>query len=99
MQFIALVVKGKIDFVRLFTDNSRHAFKIGFGTGVGFEMRTFTASPDYDMDKSPFAITPAMLSYEYRVADKTYLGAYFNNYPDGNFFGFINAGLSVRRNF
>jgi hypothetical protein len=99
--FLSLVLKTKFDFIRMFTENSRHSLKLGVGVGVGTTMFMWYDIPDNNLQHSVnYILSSAMASYEYAIANKTSLGIFFNNYISfDTFLGLYYVGLSIRRNF
>ena len=95
-EHISLLVKTKFDLVRIFAPDARHSVKLGVGSGIG----TNKLEDWYDNEGNSYlySISSLMASYEYKLVDKTWLGVFFNNYPDDNFFGLHYVGISVRRN-
>ncbi len=98
-RFISLVVKTKFDIVRMFTENSHHSFKLGTGIGVGSSNFTHWRHNDDVQLSANYFLNSVMASYEYKIVDKTWLGLFFNNYTEDNFFGLHYLGLSIRHNF
>jgi len=95
LQFIA-----KVDIIRLFTDKSRHSFKIGGGLGIiRYQDMSSTnisngSSVEYSLTtNSRFGLLGSFkASYEYKINPKISVGAYFGGtyYP--------SLGLLLRRN-
>jgi hypothetical protein len=86
----------KLDIIRIFTENSRHALKVGFGYGIEFFE---IVSGQYDIVGTDswkyqgnyyFDKLNLLASYEFDITDKIAFGLFYNNY---------NVGLSLRRNF
>jgi|GEM_PF-677354 hypothetical protein len=100
-KFISLIVKTKLDVVRMFVEDSPHSFKLGMGIGIGttnlYHWRNVPDNNIVESNASLYYLNSVMASYEYRISEKTSLGVFFNNYTENNFFGLHNLGLSVRR--
>jgi len=99
---VSLSFNAKMDMVRLFTEDSKHSFKIGGGIGCEHSMSQ-SASKDtpngldnWDIGHdSTIALLPILwVGYDYLIAKKTALGAFFYG---GHYSPCI--GLSLRRNF
>lgn len=94
----SIFVKTKFDLVRMFLADTRHSVKVGVGKGIG----TAGLKNFYD-DLEPlklYSITNVLASYEYKITDKIWLGAYGSVYPHDSFFGGMHyVGLTVRRAF
>ena len=102
-KYCSLVLKTKFDVVRMFSKNSHHSFKLGTGVGIGtanldnwYEI-PYNHSQKYS--SANYTLYSVMASYEYKIADKTSLGVFFNNYTSDTFFGLHYLGLCIRRNF
>ncbi|MDR0505714.1 MAG: hypothetical protein LBH32_02695 [Dysgonamonadaceae bacterium] len=89
----------RIDIIRLFTTNSRHAFKVGCGLGYEFSYEYYRShyGRDYEVlidNDEQFVIAPRA-SYEFAITPKYTVGAFLN------MSSFLSnaVGLSIRRNF
>lgn len=91
----------KLDVIRLFSDNSRHSFKISGGYGIIryqkiWSTRNFNENSEVEYNltaKSDFGLLGSLkASYEYRISPKISVGAYFGGtyYP--------SLGFLLRRN-
>jgi hypothetical protein len=96
-EYTSLLLKTKFDIVRMFVQNSKHSFKLGLGAGIGTtELGSWHNS---ESKGYLYSITSTNASYEYEISGKTWLGLFFNNYPEDIFFGLNYLGLSIRHNF
>jgi hypothetical protein len=94
----AFAINAGINTVRIFTANSRHAFKIGYGAGYAFHQKInrFYTGSYYEMSVNndrDFIFLPR-LSYEFAITPKYTVGVF---YQESYFLK--SAGLSIRRNF
>ncbi|KGN77472.1 hypothetical protein HW49_10745 [Porphyromonadaceae bacterium COT-184 OH4590] len=97
--------KPKVDIIKIFTKDSNHSAKIGTGFGLGitsnkiYEWYEIPASVRPDTKTLLFYKNSVMVSYEYQICNKTWAGAFFENYISDVFFGKYYIGLSIRRDF
>ena len=69
-RYLSLLVKTKFDIVRMFTEGSRHAFKLGVGAGIGTtNLYAWHNIPDNPAPAN-YILSSVMASYEYRLANK-----------------------------
>lgn len=94
----SLILNVKIDIIRIFTE-SRHSFKLGTGAGVGAAIPQWHKVSDDYPDSGIFSLYSVTANYEYRITDKIWLGAFFNNNISNGFLGLCHLGLNIRRNF
>jgi hypothetical protein len=97
-----LAINAKIDIVRFFVKDSRHAFKIGGEFGLQFwqyfEYKDWTNagwSTTYDVSNIIKPATSVYAAYEFDITKQLSLGAFYN------VGGYITPclGLSIRQNF
>lgn len=102
-KYNSLVLKTKLDIIRMLCENSRHSFKCGIGTGIGFRnvnnWYESTYTQPQENNSSVYRLHSVSASYEYQIVDNISVGTFFNNYTGESFFGLHYLGLSARYNF
>ncbi len=102
---LSINFKPKVDIVKIFAEDSNHSLKMGVGLGLGissnkvYEWYEVPTSVTADTKTVLFYKNSVVASYEYRVCNKTWVGAFFENYTSDVFFGKYFVGLSIRRDF
>ena len=94
----AIRFNAKIDLVRLFIPDSRHAFKIGGGLGIEWNEGVIGRKETEDVTiwdyQAEYYWKPTgKATYEYAVTSKLTLGVFFYGGLDKTY------GISIRRNF
>jgi hypothetical protein len=95
----AFSLNARIDIIRFFTANSRHAFKIGCSLAYAFSQeihhsyggRTYKMSID---NEEQFTLTQ-QICYEFEITPKYAVGAFLSKET----LLYKTVGLSIRRNF
>lgn len=100
---LSINFKPKVDIVKIFAEDSKHSLKMGVGLGLGISNEIYewyeVPSIATDTETALFYKKSVMAGYEYKVCNKTWVGAFFENYISDTFFGKYFVGLSIRRDF